>query len=76
MLKVGLLVGREWSFPPRFIEEVNRRDEGVLAEYVKLGGTAMDGATKTTYLERVEMIVECACLDAQRHTPGDLPRGT
>lgn len=41
-LKVGLLVGREWSFPPAFIEEVNGRDEGVLAEYVMLGGTRMD----------------------------------
>jgi hypothetical protein len=41
-LKVGLIVGREWSFPPAFIEEVNRRDEGVEAEYVKLGGTRMD----------------------------------
>ena len=37
--KVGLIVGREWSFPPAFIEEVNRRDAGVFAEYVKLGGT-------------------------------------
>jgi hypothetical protein len=41
-LKVGLLVGREWSFPPAFIDEVARRDAGVTAEYVKLGGTAMD----------------------------------
>lgn len=41
-LKVGLLVGQEWSFPPAFIEEVNRRDEGVEAEFIKLGGTAMD----------------------------------
>lgn len=41
-LKVGLLVGREWSFPPAFIEEVNRRDAGVTAEYVRLGGTMMD----------------------------------
>ncbi len=41
-LKVGLLVGREWSFPPRFIEEVNRRKEGVVVEYCKLGGTWMD----------------------------------
>jgi hypothetical protein len=40
-LKVGLLVGREWSFPPAFIEEVNRRDEGVTADFVKLGGTRM-----------------------------------
>lgn len=42
MLKVGLLVGREWSFPPAFIDEVNGRDEGVVAEYVSLGGTSME----------------------------------
>jgi hypothetical protein len=41
-LKIGLFVGREWSFPPAFIEEVNRRDEGVIAEYVRIGGTMMD----------------------------------
>lgn len=41
-LKVGLLVGREWSFPPAFIEEVNGRNAGVTAEYAKLGGTQMD----------------------------------
>ena len=38
-LKVGLLCGREASFPPAFLEEVNRRDAGVVAEYVRLGGT-------------------------------------
>jgi hypothetical protein len=42
MLKVGLLVGREWSWPPAFIEEVNNRNEGVVAEFVKIGGTMMD----------------------------------
>jgi hypothetical protein len=42
MLKIGLVVGREWSFPPAFIEEVNRRGQGVVAEYVKLGGTSMN----------------------------------
>jgi hypothetical protein len=41
-LKVGLLVGREWSFPPAFIDEVNGRNDGVIAEYVKLGGTMMN----------------------------------
>ena len=41
-LKVGLIVGREWSFPPAFIEEVRRRDEGVVAEYVKIGAPRMD----------------------------------
>ena len=40
--KVGLIVGREWSFPPAFLEEVNSRDAGVVAEYAKLGGTRMN----------------------------------
>lgn len=40
--KVGLIVGREWSFPPAFLEEVNSRNAGVTAEYVKLGGTRMN----------------------------------
>jgi hypothetical protein len=40
--KVGLLVGREWSWPPRFIEEVNSRDAGVVAEYARLAGTRMN----------------------------------
>jgi hypothetical protein len=41
-LKIGLLIGREWSWPPAFIDEVARRDEGVIAEFVKLGGSEMD----------------------------------
>jgi hypothetical protein len=41
--KVGLIVGREWSFPPALIAEVARRDEGVVVEFVKLDGTRMDG---------------------------------
>lgn len=41
-LKVGLMVGREWSFPPALIEEVNGRDEDIIAEFVQLGGTKMD----------------------------------
>lgn len=44
MKKVGVIVGREWSFPPRFIEEVNGRGAGVSAEFVKLGGTRMTDA--------------------------------
>ncbi len=42
MKKVGVLVGREWSFPPRFIDEVNGRNAGVVAEFARLGGTKMD----------------------------------
>jgi hypothetical protein len=41
-LKVGLFIGREWSFPPAFVEEVKRRDEGVEAELVQIGATHMD----------------------------------
>lgn len=40
--KIGVIVGREWSFPPEFINEVNRRNQGVTAEFIKLGGTRMD----------------------------------
>ena len=50
MLKVGLIVGREWSFPPAFIEEVNRRDEGVVAEYARLVGTRMGEACEYAVL--------------------------
>lgn len=41
-LKIGLILGQEWSWPPAFIEEVARRNEGVVAEYVTLGGIKMD----------------------------------
>lgn len=41
-LRIGLFVGMEWSWPPAFIDEVNRRSDktGVTAEFVKIGGTA------------------------------------
>ena len=40
--RVGLIVGREWSFPPAFIEEIARRNAGVVAEYARLGAPRMD----------------------------------
>ncbi|HWA15221.1 MAG TPA: hypothetical protein VG817_02225, partial [Gemmatimonadales bacterium] len=40
--RVGILVGREWSFPPAFIDEVHRRNADVTAEFVSIGGVAMD----------------------------------
>jgi hypothetical protein len=40
--RVGLMVGREWSFPPAFIDEVQKRDEGVTVEYVKIGAPHHD----------------------------------
>lgn len=53
-LKIGLIVGREWSFPPAFIEEVNGRDEGVTAEYVKVGAPRMDeGVPYAVIIDRI-----------------------
>jgi len=40
--RIGLFVGREWSWPPAFIEEVTKRDVGVVAEYAKVGGERFD----------------------------------
>ena len=45
--KVGLMVGREWSFPPRFIEEVNKRGGGVIAEFVQLARRAWTSPFRT-----------------------------
>jgi hypothetical protein len=41
MMKIGLLVGREGTFPQALINEINRRQKNVAAEYVKLGGVRM-----------------------------------
>jgi hypothetical protein len=42
-MKVGILCGREYAFPPAFIDRVNQigAPHGISAEYVKLGGTPM-----------------------------------
>jgi hypothetical protein len=42
-VKVGLLCGREYAFPPAFIDRVNTlgRERGITAEFVKLTGTKM-----------------------------------
>jgi hypothetical protein len=39
--KIGIMVGRENTWPGAFIEEVNRRNAGVIAEFVQLDGTGM-----------------------------------
>ncbi len=49
-LKIGLLVGRERSFPDAFIEEVNGRDDGVTAELIMLGGTGIQEANPYTVI--------------------------
>ncbi len=40
-MKIGVLVGREETFPPALIKEINSRQSVVRAEYVKLGGVRM-----------------------------------
>lgn len=42
MKKIGLLFGMEQTFPPALVEEINRRDEGVAAEFCKIGGITLD----------------------------------
>ncbi len=37
-MKIGILVGRENTFPPALIERINSMNRGVTAEYVKIGG--------------------------------------
>src|SRR5262249_53012791 len=38
VMKIGILVGRENTFPPALIEKINSMNKGVTAEYVKIGG--------------------------------------
>jgi hypothetical protein len=40
--RVGLFVGREWSFPPAFAQAVERRDAGVEVELAKIGAPRFD----------------------------------
>jgi hypothetical protein len=61
MKKVGLLCGREFSFPPAFIERVKTlgAKDGVVAEFVKLGGTRMDEPAKyRVIVDRISHEVE------------------
>ncbi|MEW6736189.1 MAG: hypothetical protein AB1489_33155 [Acidobacteriota bacterium] len=39
-MKIGILVGRENTFPPALIEKINSMNKGVTAEYVKVGGVS------------------------------------
>ena len=44
--RVGLFVGREWSWPPEFLKAVERRDAGVVAEFAKIGAPRFDEPPK------------------------------
>ena len=41
-MRIGVLRGRENSFPDAFIAKVNAMDKGVTAEYIQLGGTKLN----------------------------------
>ncbi|HEY1925421.1 MAG TPA: hypothetical protein VGG58_09215 [Candidatus Acidoferrum sp.] len=59
--KVGLLCGREYSFPPAFIAKVNQlgKGVGVAAEFVKLGGTKMnEPAEYSVIVDRISHEIE------------------
>jgi hypothetical protein len=61
MKKVGLLCGREYSFPPAFLDRVNKlgAKDGVSAEFVKLGGTKMgEPARYSVIVDRISHEVE------------------
>src|SRR5260370_22056423 len=47
MKRVGILVGREKTFPDAIINRINERGRGgTLAEFIKLGGIRHDNAPK------------------------------
>ena len=61
MKRVGLLCGREYSFPPAFLARVNAlgAKDGVSAEFVKLGGTRMgEEARYSVIVDRISHEVE------------------
>jgi glutathione synthase/RimK-type ligase-like ATP-grasp enzyme len=61
MMKIGILCGREYSFPPAFIAKVNQlgASEGITAEFVKLGGTRMnEPAEYRVIVDRISHEVE------------------
>ncbi len=58
--KVGLLVGRERSFPDALIAEINGRNAGVTAEYMRVGAVRMDRAPKyEVIIDRISHDVTC-----------------
>jgi glutathione synthase/RimK-type ligase-like ATP-grasp enzyme len=53
-MKIGLLVGRERSFPDALIEEINRRSQNVTAEYVQIGEIQSDAPSSySVILDRI-----------------------
>jgi hypothetical protein len=60
-MKIGLLCGREYSFPPAFIDRVNTlgREHGISAEMVTLGGTRMlEASAYAVIVDRISHEIE------------------
>jgi hypothetical protein len=60
-MKIGLVCGREHSFPPAFIERVNQlgQSHGITAEMAMFGGTKMDApAEYKVIVDRISHEVE------------------
>ena len=60
-MKIGLLCGREYSFPSAFLDRVNElgTKHGITAEFVKLGGTRMgDPSGYRVIVDRISHEVE------------------
>jgi len=61
MKRIGLMCGREYSFPPAFIEKVNElgKAHDITAEFVKLGGTLMGESPRyAVIVDRISHEVE------------------
>jgi len=53
-MKIGILVGRENTFPEKLIEKINGRQAGVVAEYLKVGGVNItDGNQYRLIFDRI-----------------------
>jgi hypothetical protein len=60
-MKIGLVCGREYSFPPAFIDRVNQlgQPHGITAEMAKFAGTKMDApAEYRVIVDRISHEVE------------------
>src|SRR5215208_1272934 len=60
-MKIGLLCGREFSFPPAFLDRVNTLggEDGITAEMVTLGGTPMlEPSTYAVIVDRISHEIE------------------
>ena len=63
MKRIGLLVGKERSFPEALIEEINNRNGKVRAEFVKIG------SVRTDSLPRYDLIIDRISHDVVFYQP-------